>query len=121
MNTKQFFGAIAFAALGITTSAQAENYEGVLTVRTDRLRSDLAVDAREAARHPVAGEAFFPEAPLGNARSPAGFAGTQEPLTHRTAQQPRSPPAAGLLTPTVDTVLPFDAQHWCCRSTRCLD
>lgn len=64
MNTKQFFGAIAFAALGITTSAQAENYEGVLTVRADRLRSDLAVEAREAARHPVAGEAFFPETPL---------------------------------------------------------
>lgn len=59
MNTKQFFGALAFTALGITTSAQAENYEGVVTIRSDRPRSDLAAEAREAARNPIAGEASF--------------------------------------------------------------
>ena len=59
MNTKQFFSALAFTAVGIATSAQAENYDGVVTIRSERPRADLAAEAREAARNPIAGEASF--------------------------------------------------------------
>jgi hypothetical protein len=68
MNSKQFFSAVALAGMGIATLANAESYDGVLTTRSERLRADLAVEAREAALKPVAGEASWAE----NVRVPVG-------------------------------------------------
>ncbi|WP_143684701.1 hypothetical protein [Variovorax sp. KK3] len=61
MNTKQLLNAALLGALGFSTSAMAETYEGVLTVRSDRPRAQAFEEARQAARNPVAGEASFAE------------------------------------------------------------
>lgn len=61
MNTKQFSRAVALCALGFTGMAKAETYEGVLAIQSHRSRSEVAMEAREAARNPIAGEASFAE------------------------------------------------------------
>jgi hypothetical protein len=68
MNSKKFLSAVALAGLSLATLANAESYDGVLITRPDRLRTDLALEAREAALKPVAGEASWAD----NFRVPVG-------------------------------------------------
>ena len=58
MKTSQVLGAIVLSILGITTSAQAEQYQGVQRIESVRARSDVAADARAATRMSVFGEAL---------------------------------------------------------------
>lgn len=65
MNTKQIINALALAGMGFATLANAEPYDGVLAIRSERPRSELVMEARGAALRPIFGEASLVDAAPG--------------------------------------------------------
>lgn len=55
LKTSQFLGAVFLSILGVSSAAQAETYQGVQTVHSTVSRSEVAAEARAAAR---AGDVF---------------------------------------------------------------
>jgi hypothetical protein len=51
MKTSQFIGAAVLSILGVATGAQAETYQGVQTINSVASRSEVAAEARIAARN----------------------------------------------------------------------
>ena len=68
MNTQSLRAVVFFSFVAAATVAHAETYEGVLSRPNERARSEVVQEARDTARKPVTGEAFY----AGHAAVPVG-------------------------------------------------